>query len=114
MELTPAIIYWVLQVDCIKAAMIIFGFITVSVSIVALTEVCKVRGYIIFSIIGVISFLILISGIFCPSSKTICAMYIIPKIGNKEAINRISQNTSGIYKLGIEALKDLLIDKVEE
>ena len=60
---------------------------------------------------GVFVLCCILMSIFMPSSKTLAAMYVIPKIANNE---QLQKDGGEIYRLAVEFAKDKLAKKGEK
>lgn len=117
MTLSPIQIYWIMQADtiitCLIALMafIIICLITNIVSIfTALENSKKVSNSLKYTLFFTITMFILdmIGLTFYPSTKTQATMYVVPAIVNNE---KIQGDASEIYNLGIERLKEVLLEE---
>ena len=55
--------------------------------------------------------LVLFIGVMAPSTKTIAAMIVLPKITSPQAIDTVSKESRDIYELAKKALANLAEDK---
>ena len=116
MNLSPWTIYWIMQCDSIKAAlcamMVVYAaasFCTMWLTLAASMEEklradCSTFSKWAKKSISVFVALLIINSVF-PSTKTMAAAYIIPKIANNEAIGAEAKE---IYELAKQAMVDLV------
>lgn len=112
-------IYWLFQLDSINC---FFGVLAWVGAI--LTVIAGLCHFIVISIgdepktpikvikisLGVFFTFGLIST-FIPSTKTMAAIYVLPKILKGDTLETVSKDGADIYKLGINRLKEILEEK---
>lgn len=108
MEITPSTIYWIMQANDIKA---LFGVLTgllvgagVGCVIYAISEESEraLKNFILFL---TAAFLSASAALFVPSTRTLCAMYCIPKLINSELAVQLQGDAKELYTLGVDRLK---------
>ena len=118
MILTTNIIYWVLQMDTIirgllvaSVVLIIGGAGATAAITTYLQEEKKTSKGLWFSILPLSGVIFALLTAFIPSTKTLCAMYAIPKITQQISIDNtlktVSKDVQEIYKIGIDTIKNL-------
>lgn len=122
-------VYWLFQLDSIRVLFFVLSIISLAAFLVIsfIAQICAgvSKDYMELSsskkevamaakfvnktpwIIGGILFFISITA-FLPDTKTMAAIYILPKIASSENIEMVGKDGSDIYKLGIQRLKDIL------
>jgi len=97
MEITPSLIYWIGIMDNIKDTLLGPSVILALISIFALIVVLvnwNARGLLTihkvatFTACGLSITCFIVAG-FLPSSKTLAAMYIVPKIANNTQVQQL-------------------------
>jgi hypothetical protein len=129
-EITGWDIYWITRLDLVKVASLSIMVISIVVTILILigcamhadfdqfshSDACVVRkgwrkkfiGFIRFAIPT--AFLCCMVFVFTPTSKELCAIYVVPPIINNEQVQELP---SRILDLGVEWLEELKPDKAE-
>lgn len=120
--MSPFLVYLLFQSDSISAALTIIAVIAglafciaVPVKMAAKFDMDTDDGAAIAyktsrAAIWVCPFLIA-AGIFMPSTKTIAAMIVLPKITSPQAIDTMSKESRDIYDLAKKALANLADEK---
>lgn len=120
MELSPWLIYFIFQADNFVS---LFGVCAIVTGVVALIgsviyigadedEIGKRAKR--FAIIAWTLLLLFSIGIaVTPSTKTLAAMYVIPKLVNSDFCKQLSGDAQKLYKLGVMAL-DAQVRKASE
>lgn len=108
MEITPSTIYWVMQANDIKAC---FGILTgllfgvgVGCGIYAACEESK-KALKNCILCWTAAFLSSSVALLIPGTRTLCAMYCIPKLINSELAVQLQGDAKELYTLGVERLK---------
>lgn len=116
-ELTAFEVYWILQMD---------NFVRLFTGMLAASIVCAVTAFVfaamirdgcfegdaktVFRYARRIAGLSVVLGVIVsltPSTKTLCAIYVVPAIVNNETLQ---DDASDIYALGVQRLKEALGD----
>lgn len=132
MELSPWLVYLVMQLDKIESVLVGIAVISCAICggswlimLMCMHSVAQcpngndgdkkmiepfrrvVKALTPCSLFAVIACMLL------PSTKTIAAMYVIPKIANSDALEQVMEDSGDLYKLGVDALKEKLTNKKE-
>ena len=121
--MTQTEIYWILQMDAIQGTAMLIGLLfgIGSFSGIALSiaySVLERDGY-VWLLVFPFTLILALSFLTCliPSTKTLAAVYLIPKIAESKGFETFSKDSQAIYKLAMERVKDILepkLDKAEE
>lgn len=120
--MSPFLVYLLFQADSISCAMtfiaVVAGFafvIALPLRPIAKSEADKDEtaaiAYRMCRVVMWVCPLLIAAGIFMPSSKTIAAMIVLPKITTPQAIDTMSKESRDIYDLAKKALANLADDK---
>lgn len=111
MQISSFSIYLIMQADTLSDALVFFSIVAPFIigllgylfyDIDTLSVNGRARNYYKKALmIWIISCMLAVA---IPSTKTLCAMHIIPKINNSEALDYLKQDFKEIYKLGIGKL----------
>jgi hypothetical protein len=115
-------VYWLLQLDSINVAMTL-----ICIGLLICSGICLItwtfnqgswdnkelgqrakKSILKFGIPGAIFYIITA---LIPSTKTMAAVYVVPKIIHGDTIEQMSKDSADIYKLGVNRLKELLEEK---
>ena len=114
--ITPTMIYWIGQCDCIRSACgpitvvgIILSVATIVITIVAFGDRSISRllcwmGVALSSIFCVVSIIGILGQVFIPTSKTAASMYVIPAIVNNE---KVQDAGNQLYELAVSWMEEL-------
>lgn len=116
-------IYWMLQLDSISIGISIIAFAFLAIFVWQIVffinakidegwsdsdkELVKKRKIALSYIWWVAPVIYLISCLV-PSTKTIAAIYVLPKILKGDTIETVAKDGADIYRLGIDRLKEIL------
>ena len=124
-EITPSFIYWITRLDGINIffhVINVFSTISLIIFIIILIflKLGNDRGSnayhisIISKCFKLATLICLISSmllLFIPSTKEMCAMYVIPKIANSEEVKNVGKE---FYDLALDWMKELHPNKVRK
>lgn len=100
-------IYWVMQLDSIAVAAVIFGiFLAIGTFIALIIGYCEDKPEALGAgkkLAGA-TFAMFAAVAFLPSTKTAAAMIVIPAVANNEAIQR---EAGDLYAIAKDALREL-------
>ena len=107
--------YWMTRCDSILAASILlavefgilFGF---TVLRIVLDDSCGKACFVTCFISFVLGMIAVATSVFVPSTKTIAAIYVVPKIANSETVHELGK---GVVTLAREWLEELRPAKKE-
>jgi hypothetical protein len=120
--ITESMIYWILKLDNIVDMFIVFSIISILSSITTLgiwfakkEDCCHYKELDKYFKICVVSFVLfivfLMASTFIPSTKQMAIIKIVPIIAKGEVTKEIKGDAKEIYKLGVQAIKESLVDK---
>lgn len=108
-------VYWLLQLDAIRTFFEVFtvfggfGFIiAVAALVTAPTEGHRdiVKPFVV---LGTILLPVILAGVvLIPTTKTMAAILIVPRLATAENLQTVSKDTGDLYKLAMQRLKDAL------
>lgn len=113
MEITPSLIYFISTIGTLK-----YICITILILLVILSSIIGIAIWIESPnyyednkrapiCVGIILSIFLLLSTLLPSSKTMCAMYIIPVIANNKTIQEIPNELLDLAKLWLVELKPI-------
>jgi heme/copper-type cytochrome/quinol oxidase subunit 2 len=120
--MSPFLVYLLFQADSISDAMTFIAVMAGVTFVIALplrpmakSAADKDEGaaiaYRMCRVVMWVCPLLIAAGMFMPSSKTIAAMIVLPKITTPQAIDTMSKESRDIYDLAKKALANLADDK---
>jgi heme/copper-type cytochrome/quinol oxidase subunit 2 len=120
--MSPFLVYLLFQADSISDAMTFIAVmagvafvIALPLRLMAKSAADKDEGaaiaYRMCRVVMWVCPLLIAAGMFMPSSKTIAAMIVLPKITTPQAIDTMSKESRDIYDLAKKALANLADDK---
>lgn len=119
MEITPFEIYLVMQMNSLCWLLLILCLVTGGISVVSFIELLSVftteekrtplKRVLKISVPLSIVFLLLF--VFTPSTKTVAAMYVVPKIVNNENVQKLPDEMLQLFH---ESIKDMMPKKGKE
>lgn len=120
--MSPFLVYLLFQADSISNAMTFIAVMAGVAFVIALplrpiakSEADNDEGaaiaYRMCRVVMWVCPLLIAAGIFMPSSKTIAAMIVLPRITTPQAIDTMSKESRDIYELAKKALANLADDK---
>lgn len=111
-------VYWVMQADSVRwsfaAIAVLLGIVTLSTAFCAADEdepedvrasSNRISWMALFGL-----FVVAVCGMMYPTTKTMAAMYVLPKLANNE---QLQQDAGDVYELAIQAIKEQLQTKGE-
>jgi len=120
--MSPLLVYLLFQADTISSALALIAVLSSMIFIIAIFikpaaksdmdtdqgaalayKMCRIAIWVCPFLIG--------AGILMPSTKTIAAMIVLPKITSPQAIDTMSKESRDIYDLAKKALTKLADDK---
>jgi hypothetical protein len=113
MEITPSLIYFISTIGTLKCICIVILIVLVILSLIIGIEILiESPNYYednkkIPICVGIILSIFLLLSTLLPSSKTMCAMYIIPVIANNKTIQEIPNELLDLVKLWLVELKPI-------
>lgn len=114
MEITPSLIYFISTIGTLKYICIVILIVLVILSlIIGIVVWIESPNYYyednkkIPICVGIILSIFLLLSTLLPSSKTVCAMYIIPVIANNKTIQEIPNELLDLAKLWLVELKPI-------
>jgi hypothetical protein len=114
--ITPFQVYIVMQLDSILAVSILISVLTsIACAILGFVYLAEGGSRVLRFLKGIGALLILSLAMcaFLPGSKTVAAMYILPKLATTENVAEMSTEAKELYKLAKACLKNLA-DEPEE
>lgn len=119
MEITPFEIYLVMQMDsfCVLFSVLFLfmgGLALASVFVVCEYDTENKRRTLfkkVLMVTATLSVVSLLLAVFIPSSKTVAAMYVVPKIVNNENVQKIPDEMLQLFR---ESIKDMTPRKGKE
>ena len=120
--MSPFLVYLLFQADSISFALTGIALFAGMALLIALPTKAIVKPLIdkdegaavTYKICRVVTWvcpILIAAAIFMPSSKTIAAMIVLPKITTPQAIDTMSKESRGIYDMAKKALANLADDK---
>lgn len=108
MEITPSLIYFISTIGTLKYICIVILIVLVILSlIIGIPNYYYEDNKKIPICVGIILSIFLLLSTLLPSSKTVCAMYIIPVIANNKTIQEIPNELLDLAKLWLVELKPI-------
>lgn len=108
MEITASTIYWVTRADNFHGLCLSMGLaLSIIGGLICLCELGYMRTHKTYYILSVpiIGLFFLLLACFIPSTKTIAAMYVLPKIVNNEQIQQIPSKLLDLSNEWLEELR---------
>ena len=120
--MSPFLVYLLFQADSISVALVVIATfagmafcIALPVKAAAKSDMDKDDGAMLAYKISRAAIwvcpLLIAAGIFMPTSKTIAAMIVLPKITSPQALDTMGKESRDIYELAKKALANLADDK---
>lgn len=120
--MSPILVYLLFQADNISSSL---GFIAVMAGLAlvisiplrivakldAETDAGAAAAYRVCGVVNLICPFLIAAGILMPSTKTVAAMIVLPKITSPQALDTMSKESRDIYDLAKKALTKLADDK---
>lgn len=101
--ISPWTIYWVLQLDSIRAALSFACFVIACAALFGfLYCVDERKRLVVPTLLSVLAAIVFTAAAFLPSTKTAAAMVVVPAIANNP---RIQSEAGDLYQLAKEALE---------
>jgi len=108
--MSPLLVYLLFQADSISFAMMFIALVAGLAFVIALSlrpiakseagkDEAAAIAYRMCRVVMWVCPLLIAAGIFMPSSKTIAAMIVLPKITSPQAIDTVSKESRDIYEL---------------
>jgi hypothetical protein len=120
--ITESMVYWILKLDNIVDMFIVLAIISILSSVITLgiwfakredyddnEDVGKCFKICVISFVLFIVFLM--ASTFIPSTKQMAIIKVVPTIAKSEVTKELKGDAKEIYKLGVQAIKDSLVDK---
>ncbi len=119
MEITPFEIYLVMQMDSLCWLLFILCTVTGGVSVVSFVELLidftteEKRAPLkkVLKINVPLSIMFLLLFVATPSTKTVAAMYVVPKVVNNENVQKLPDEMLQLFR---ESVKDMMPKKGKE
>lgn len=117
--ITESSIYWILKLDDIRGAAVLFTVLSVIVFVISLCafaalyiggdedDAYLIKGAFRTAAMLLVWLIINVAVIaFIPSTKQMAMIKVLPAIANSEVVGELSADAKEIYKMGIQAIKE--------
>lgn len=117
--ITESTVYWILKLDDLRTICLIVGLMSGLAGVVSflmwqgavsVDDDPKVPRSTCLTVFAVFMLCVTV-GTLLPSTKQMAMIKIIPRLANNEIVNNLPKDANGLYKLGIEAIKEQLTRK---